>query len=134
MSIPPSQSAPALVILAHKSDLLASTTSSSNTPVDQLAANRVRTILERELEKRRQSQAGGMGIESLGGGEGDNAEVSGLECSGVGGGVFKFSDWEGGEVTFLGTSVSQAGGEIQDEKTGSIGGLEGLQQWLSGLY
>jgi signal recognition particle receptor subunit beta len=75
-----------------------------------------------------------MGIESLGGGEGDNTEVSGLECSGVGSGVFRFSDWEGGEVTFLGTSISRTGEKIQDEKTDSIGGLEGLQQRLSDLY
>jgi len=134
MSIPPSQSTPALIILAHKSDLLASTTSSSNTPVDQLAINRVRTILERELEKRRQSQTGGMGIESLGGGEGDNTGVSGLECGGVGDGVFRFSEWEGGEITFLGTSISRTGEKVQDEKVGSIGGLEGLQQRLSDLY
>lgn len=132
MSIPPSQSTPALVILAHKSDLLASTTSSSNTPADQLAINRVRTILERELEKRRQSQTGGMGIESLGGGEGDNTEVSGLECNGVGG-VFKFSDWEGGEVAFLGTSTSRAGEKDQDEKAGNIGGLESLRHMLGDL-
>ena len=134
MSIPPSQSTPALIILAHKSDLLASTTSSSNTPADQLAINRVRTILERELEKRRVSQTGGMGIESLGGGEGDNTEVSGLECSGVGRGGFKFSDWEGGDITFLGTSISRIGEKAQDEKADNIGGLEGLQQWLSDLY
>jgi signal recognition particle receptor subunit beta len=131
MSIPPSQSAPALIILAHKSDLLASTTSSSNTPADQLAVNRVRTILERELEKRRQSQAGGMGIESLGGGEGDNMGISGLECGSAGDGIFKFSDWEGGEVAFLGTSISQTG---EKEKASNIGGLEGLQQWLMDLY
>jgi len=134
MSIPPSQSAPALIVIAHKSDLIASTTSSSNTPADQLAINRVRTILERELEKRRQSQAGGMGIESLGGGEEGNTEVSGLECSGAGGGVFRFSDWEGGEVMFLGTSISRTGEKAQDEKAGDIGGLEGLRQWLSDLY
>jgi len=131
MSIPPSQSPPALIILAHKSDLLASTTSSSNTSADQLAVNRVRTILERELEKRRQSQTGGMGIESLGGGDGDNTEVSGLECGSMAGGVFRFSDWEGGEVTFLGTSISQTG---EKEKASSIGGLEGLQQRLMDLY
>ena len=131
MSIPPSQSAPALIILAHKSDLLASTTSSSNAPADQLAVNRIRTILERELEKRRKSQTGGMGIESLGGGESDNMEVSGLECGGVGDGMFKFSDWEGGEVMFLGTSISRTG---EKEKAGDIGGLEGLQQWLMDLY
>ena len=134
MSIPPSQSPPAFIILAHKSDLLASTTSSSNTPADQLAINRVRTILERELEKRKRSQAGGMGIESLGGGEGDNTEVSRLECNGVDSGVFKFSEWGGGEVTFLGTSIPRTGEKVQDEKTGNICGLEGLRQWLSGLY
>jgi len=134
MSIPPSQPTPALIILAHKSDLLASTTSSSNTPADQLAINRVRAILERELEKRRQSQAGGMGIESLGGGEGDNAEVSGLECGGGGVGVFRFSDWEGGEVAFLGTSISGTGEKTQDEKASNVNGLEGLQQRLSDLY
>jgi len=134
MSIPPSQSSPALIILAHKSDLLASTTSSSNTLADQLAVNRVRTILERELEKRRQSQTGGIGIESLGGGEADNAEISGLECSGAGGGVFRFSEWEGGDVTFLGTSISRTGEKVQDEKADNMTGLEGLQQRLSDLY
>jgi len=136
MSIPPSRSTPALIVLAHKSDLLAFTTSSTNTPADQLAINRVRTILERELEKRRQSQAGGMGIESLGGGEGDNTEVSGLECRG---GVFKFSEWEGREVTFLGTSTPGAGEKVrdekaEDEKVGNVGGLESLRQRLSDLY
>jgi len=136
MSIPPSRSTPALIVLAHKSDLLASTTSSTNTPADQLAINRVRTILERELEKRRQSQAGGMGIESLGGGEGDHTEVSGLECSGS---VFKFSEWEGGEATFLGTSTSGTGEKVQDDKAeddkaSSGGGLESLRQRLSDLY
>lgn len=134
MSTPPSQSTPALIVLAHKSDLLASTTSSTNIPADQLAINRVRTILERELEKRRQSQTGGMGIESLGGGEGDNTEASGLECSGVGGGVFKFSEWEGGQVTFLGTSALGTGEKVQDEKTGNVGGLESLRQRLGDLY
>ena len=34
---------------------------------EQLAINRVRTILERELDKRRTSHAGGVGVESLGG-------------------------------------------------------------------
>jgi len=75
-----------------------------------------------------------MGIESLGGGEGDNTEISGLECSGVGGGVFRFSDWEGGEVTFLGTSTSKPGEKDQDEKADDIGGLKSLRQRLSDLY
>ena len=75
-----------------------------------------------------------MGIESLGGGGGENAEVSGLECSGEGGGVFRFSDWEGGEVTFLGTFTSKPGEKVQDEKASSIGGLDSLQRRLSDLY
>lgn len=75
-----------------------------------------------------------MGIESLGGGEDDGTEVSGLECSGVGGGTFKFSEWEGGEVTFLSTSTSRAGEKVQDEKPGSIDGLESLRQRLGDLY
>ena len=74
-----------------------------------------------------------MGIESLGGGEGDIMEVSGLECSGVGGGVFRFSDWEGGEVTFLGTSTSRTE-KVRDEKAGDVGGLDSLRQRLSDLY
>jgi signal recognition particle receptor subunit beta len=72
-----------------------------------------------------------MGIESLGGGEGDNMGISGLECGSAGDGIFKFSDWEGGEVAFLGTSISQTG---EKEKASNIGGLEGLQQWLMDLY
>jgi signal recognition particle receptor subunit beta len=128
MSLPPSQPAPALLILAHKCDLLSVTASSG--PPEQLAVNRVRTVLERELEKRRQSQAGGMGVESLGG-EGDGSELSGLECSGSGGGTFRFADWEGGEVVFLGTSV--AAKEDGEKPSPGGGGLDALQHWLEEL-
>ena len=72
-------------------------------------------------------------MESLGGSEGDGTDVSGLECSGVGSGVFKFSEWEGGEVTFLGTSTPRTE-KVQDEKAGDIGGLESLRQRLGDLY
>ncbi|KAK7693778.1 hypothetical protein QCA50_003350 [Cerrena zonata] len=62
-SLPPSHVAPALSIVAHKCDALkASSTATS----EQLAINRARSVLERELEKRRTSHAGGVGVESLG--------------------------------------------------------------------
>lgn len=130
MSLPPSATPPALLILAHKYDLLSSTAASG--PPDQLAINRVRTILERELEKRKESQAGGLGMESLGG-DGDAVEVSGLECSGSGSGGFRFSDWEGGEVVFLGTSVDMGNKDIVEDEKKSGSGLDALEQWLEDL-
>jgi signal recognition particle receptor subunit beta len=130
MSLPPSQPSPALLILAHKCDLLTTTTTSG--PPDQLAINRVRTVLERELEKRR-SQVGGMGIESLGG-EGDGSDLGGLECSGSSGGTFRFAEWEGGEIGFLGTSVIMKEAET-DEKSPREAGrtIHDLQKFLEGL-
>jgi len=131
MSLPPSQPSPALLILAHKYDLLMA--SSSSGPADQLAINRVRTVLERELEKRRQSQTGGTGVESLGGEE-DGSELGGLECSGSGGGTFRFSDWDGGEVVFLGSSVAaKEGAAVEEKSTKSGDGLNRLQRWLEDL-
>ncbi|KAJ7097768.1 signal recognition particle receptor beta subunit-domain-containing protein [Mycena belliarum] len=121
-SLPPSQPLPSLLILAHKSDLLKSGTASSATS-EALAVNRVKTILERVLEKRRVSQAGGVGVEGLGE-EGQRTEMGGLECTGDKG-VFRFDDWEAGEVVFLGTSVKVVG---EGEK--STHGLWSLQQWM----
>lgn len=130
MSLPPSQPPPALLILAHKCDLL--TTTATSGPSDQLAVNRVRTVLERELEKRR-SQAGGMGIESLGG-EGDGSELGGLECSGSSGGTFRFSEWEGGEIVFLGSSVTVKEAMVGEEKLSAMGmGIGGLEQFIQDL-
>jgi signal recognition particle receptor subunit beta len=127
-SLPPSQALPSLVILAHKSDLLKTTTTSTNFASDELAINRVKTILERELEKRRVSQSGGVGVEGLGA-EGERIEMGGLECNGGAGATFKFADWEGGEVTFIGSSVA-FGKPVEDaEKTGEDG-LSSLRAWL----
>ena len=127
-SLPPSQPLPSLVVLAHKFDLLK--TSSSSTPSTQ-AITRVKTILERELEKRRASQSGGIGIEGLGA-EGERSDMGGLECSGSGGGVFKFEEWEGGEVGFLGTFV-KVGTEVDDEKGGHVDGLAAFREWVDGI-
>jgi signal recognition particle receptor subunit beta len=123
-SLPPSKTLPALLILAHKADLLKTTTSSSTTS-DSLAVNRVKTILERELERRRASQSGGVGVEGLGA-EGERSDMGGLEC--IGSGVFRFADWEGGEVTFIGTSVKV--GKMPDVEKTNEDGLSLLRDWL----
>ena len=126
-SLPPSREPPMLTILAHKCDLLKATPSASAT---QLAVSRVRTILERELEKRRASHAHGVGVESLGAEDADT-HVGGLECAGSG--EFRFTEWEGGEVAFVGTSV-RAAAVPSDEKHADLGdGLAPLREWLEDL-
>ncbi|KAH7929734.1 hypothetical protein BV22DRAFT_1191774 [Leucogyrophana mollusca] len=128
-SLPPSQPAPALLILAHKADLLKTGTSSST--LADVAVSRVRTILERELEKRRESQSGGVGVEGLGE-EGERSDMGGLDHSGPAGSPFKFADWEGGEVDFAGT-WAKVGETKEDEKQSGTDGLEGLTEWLDQL-
>ncbi|EKM82434.1 hypothetical protein AGABI1DRAFT_111060 [Agaricus bisporus var. burnettii JB137-S8] len=126
-SLPPSQSLPSLLIVAHKADLLkAGTSVNQNEP---LAVTRVKTILERELEKRRASQSGGVGIEGLGA-EDEKTEMGGLDC-GNGTNAFKFDDWEGGEVAFVSTFVRQAKPNSDDEKCDADGGLMDLRNWLA---
>lgn len=123
-SLPPTQSTPTLLILAHKMDLLK--VGAAPNSASEVAIGRVRTILERELEKRRAAQSGGVGMETLGG-EGEETEMSGLECSGAAGGVFKFSEWEGGDVEIVSSWVKV--GEVKDES--SSDGLNDLKDWLS---
>ncbi|KAI0773714.1 signal recognition particle receptor beta subunit-domain-containing protein [Fomes fomentarius] len=128
-SLPPSRETPALTIVAHKCDLLKSTATASS---EQLAINRVRSILERELEKRRAAHANGVGVESLGAEEADS-QLGGLECTGSG--EFKFAEWEGGEVGFVGTSLS-VGKRVAagaDEKDSEGDGLSSLREWLENL-
>lgn len=121
-SLPPSQLPPAFTIVAHKCDLLKAAASATS---EQLAVNRVRTILERELDKRKASHAGGVGVESLGAEGEEGVELGGLDCSGK---EFKFAEWEGGEVSFLGTSVSVGkAAVVGDEKRD---GLSDLREWL----
>lgn len=127
-SLPPSQSQPSLLILAHKSDLL-KTGSSSHTNAATLAVNRVKAILERELEKRRLSQSGGINIEGLGE-EGERSDMGGLECGEKEGSTFKFDDWEGGEVMFLGTSAVP-NASPSDEKTTGLGPF---QEWIESNF
>ncbi|KAI8989680.1 P-loop containing nucleoside triphosphate hydrolase protein [Trametes punicea] len=127
-SLPPSRETPSLLIVAHKCDLLKGT---ANASAEQLAINRVRTILERELEKRRVSHAHGVAVEGLGA-EDAESEMGGLECSGNG--EFKFAEWEGGEVGFIGTSVAVGKvARVVDEKHAESDGLSPLREWLEEL-
>ncbi|KIY43472.1 hypothetical protein FISHEDRAFT_10799, partial [Fistulina hepatica ATCC 64428] len=123
VSLPPSQTLPQLVILAHKSDLLRTGAGVG----DDLAINRVKVILERELEKRRLSQTA-VGVESLGE-EGERSEFGGLDCSGPGG-VFRFSEWDGGQVVFLSTSCPRLKGTENEPEKQDTNGLESLLDWL----
>lgn len=65
------------------------------------------------------------------GAEGERVDMGGLECSGASGGVFKFAEWEGGEVEFLATSVKVgAVNEVVDEKAHAGNGLDAFQEWI----
>ncbi|KAF9477552.1 hypothetical protein BDN70DRAFT_881035 [Pholiota conissans] len=123
-SLPPSQAQPALVIIAHKADLF-KTSSASNTSPSTLAINRVKSVLERELEKRRAFQVGGVNIEGLGE-EGERSDMGGLECGEKEGSTFKFDEWEGGEISFVATSTSPK----SSEKASSEPGIGPLEEWL----
>ena len=125
-SLPPSQTPPQFAIVAHKCDLLKASASATS---EQLAINRVRTILERELDKRKSSHAGGVAVEGLGAEGEEGAEMGGLECSGSG--EFRFADWEGGEVSFVGTSVTVGKAAVVDEEKKD--GLSPLREWLAEL-
>ena len=131
ISLPPTSNLPSLLILAHKSDLVSLPSSSSPSDRPSLAVTRVRTVLERELEKRRASQTGGVAVEGLGA-EDESGELGGLECRSNG--TFKFSEWDGGEVSFIGTSVKvglEQTLEKSDEK--SMDGLSPFRVFLEDL-
>ncbi|KAG7092678.1 hypothetical protein E1B28_009012 [Marasmius oreades] len=122
LSLPPSHKLPTLIILAHKTDLIkASATSGASS----LAVDRVQKILQRELEKRRLAQSGGMGVETLDS-EDEKSDITGLECTSPGG-VFQFESWEGGEVVFMGSSVKLP---PSDTEKGPSSGLQTLEEWM----
>ncbi|KIO26271.1 hypothetical protein M407DRAFT_243819, partial [Tulasnella calospora MUT 4182] len=156
-SLPPSQATPPLLIHAHKSDLLVvrsntpSSSVSTKSQTRQLAIDRTRTILERELEKRRKAGQAGVNVEGMGavvgGGSGEESwdGVSGLECSGSkdgSAGTFKFEDWDGGEVSFSAgwVDVVRDDGitQVENEKRkldaeGEEDGLGTLREWIASL-
>ncbi|KAF8236225.1 P-loop containing nucleoside triphosphate hydrolase protein [Tricholoma matsutake] len=125
VSLPPSHTPPSLLILAHKVDLLKTT--SSMTP-DANAITRVRNVLERELEKRRVAQSGDVGVEGLGE-EGGQFEMGGLDRGSGRKGDFRFDDWEGGDITFIGSSL-RFGKEVEDPEKGAQEGLLSFRNWL----
>ena len=94
-----------------------------------LAVSRVRTVLERELEKRSVASASGLVVEKLGA-EDESVEMGGLDCGSSGSSSFRFVDWEGGEVSFAGSwvKIGQAADEKENEE-----GLESLWEWLKEL-
>lgn len=131
--LPPSAHVPPILILANKSDLLSVPVASSR---EAVAADRVRTILERELEKRRQSSLTGVGV----GGLGETAEdedtgaiQGGLET--LGDGSFTFVKWEGGEVKVSGGCVEKQTREKLEasEKTPESRGLDAVLSWIDDL-
>jgi signal recognition particle receptor subunit beta len=107
----------------------------------QIGITRIRTVLERELEKRSQSQKKTIGIERMGEEDADQ-EMGGLECTTTG--PFKFSDWEYGEVAFLGSyvkverddlgSMEKSVMEEKEKESPQIqGGLQDFRDWIEQL-
>ena len=74
-------------------------------------------------------------MESLGDdGKGDEGALTaegGLECSGSG--EFRFSEWEGGEVTFLGSFVKVGEKASEGDEKAEADGLESFKEWLNDL-
>ena len=91
----------------------------------------MRTVLERELEKRRRSHTGRVPIDELGAEGEDNTELGGLDCTGPPGAAFQFADWEGGNIDFVGSWVRVGEeGEVKEEKEGGGEGTGRLLAWL----
>ncbi|KAG9118821.1 hypothetical protein FRC07_006478 [Ceratobasidium sp. 392] len=130
-ALPASQQTPPLLIHAHKSDLIPK----QQQQQQSVAIQRVTAVLERELEKRRAAQTGGVGVEGLGEAN-EDADGNGLDCSG---GVFKFSEWEGGSVEFGEGWVKVvredgiANEKISEKEDASENGLESLREWIGAL-
>ena len=108
-NLPPSIQAPPLLLLGHKADLLplASTSKEKGkgSPNTNLAISRLKTILERELEKRRLSALTTTNADTendpdAADGEGDG--TSGLDIGEKG--PFTFEKWWG-EIDILGSYI-----------------------------
>ncbi|KAI0005987.1 signal recognition particle receptor beta subunit-domain-containing protein [Russula compacta] len=107
---------------------------SATSSLEQLATNRVRTVLERELDKRRRSHTGSVTIDELGSEGEDNSELGGLDCAVPEGEAFKFAEWEGGDIDFIGTWVSVGEMvELENEKGAGGEGIKSLLAWVDAL-
>jgi signal recognition particle receptor subunit beta len=64
----------------------------------------------------------------------DSTELGGLDCTGRPGEAFKFADWEGGNIDFIGSWV-RVGEivELEEEKGRGGDGIERLLAWLNQL-
>ena len=60
--------------------------------------------------------------------EGGLTAEGGLECSGSG--EFRFAEWEGGEVAFLGSYVKVGEKVSEAEEKADADGLESFREWL----
>lgn len=118
------------MIACNKADLLKTSAASGSSA--SLAVTRVKTILERELEKRRVAQTGGVGVEGLGEEGEERSELGGLEC-GDANSPFRFDEWEGGEIVFTGTSVRPDASTLEKQEhteKSEVDGLDSLREWL----
>ena len=94
----------------------------------------MRTVLERELDKRRRSHTGSVAIDELGFEGEDNSELGGLDCAVPEGEGFKFAEWEGGDIDFIGTWVSVGEKvELESEKGAGGEGIKRLLAWVDAL-
>ena len=113
---------PPVALVATKCDLAGSSTS---------GITRVRTVLERELDKRRAARVDvegvGLGMET----SDDSSTLGGLDTVGPPGSPFRLAEWEGGEIVVLGSSVNVATGE--NEKGGEKDGLVQVREWIETL-
>lgn len=133
VTIPPSQIPPPILVVAHKCDLLKTGSASATSSSEQLAINRVQTVLERELEKRRRSHTGRVAMDELGAEGEDSTELGGLDCTGHPGDAFKFADWEGGNIDFVGSWVKVGERVEVKEKESGGEGIGRLLAWLDQL-
>ena len=58
------------------------------------------------------------------------SELGGLECSGDSGGAFRFAEWEGGEVSFVGSYISEGSNDDEKKSDEEADGLTELREWL----
>ncbi|KIM20967.1 hypothetical protein M408DRAFT_29951 [Serendipita vermifera MAFF 305830] len=148
-SLPPSIPTPPLLVFANKSDLLPKT--AEKTTNSGLALTRTQTILERELEKRRQASlsrgqtgAGGGVLSELG--EDADAAAEGSAWGGLGiaenaeGTSFTFEKWEGGDIEVRSgwVDVKRKSGKegrspVRGEKEKRGDGLGKLVEWVAAL-
>ncbi|KIM28285.1 hypothetical protein M408DRAFT_329617, partial [Serendipita vermifera MAFF 305830] len=154
-NLPPSIPAPPILVFANKSDLLPKT--AEKTANSALALTRTQTILERELEKRRQASlsrgqtgAGGGVLSELG--EDADAAAEGTALGGLDiaedaeGTSFTFEKWEGGDIEVRsgwvdvkrksgkeGESDSEGESPVRGEKEKRGDGLGKLVEWVAAL-